>query len=85
MTIRTIALAASLAVPTMLAAQEAPPAGSMTLSQVVTKLETDVGTDLSYISEISWDDDGYWEVEYYTADNREVDVRVDPATGDVRQ
>lgn len=85
MTMRMIVLATSLVVPTWAAAQDMPPAGSMALSAVVTKLETDLGADLSYISEISWDDDGYWEVEYYTNENREVDIRVDPATGEIRQ
>jgi hypothetical protein len=61
-----------------------PSAGSMSLSQVVAKLETDL-SDLGHISEISWEDDGYWEVEYQTTDNREVDIRVDPATGETRE
>lgn len=53
----------------------------MALSEVISMLETDLG----YISGVSWDDDGYWEVEYDTADNREVDVDVDPATGNILQ
>ncbi|MFD2815148.1 PepSY domain-containing protein [Paracoccus aerius] len=57
----------------------------MPLSQVVTKLETDLGAELGHITDISWDDDGYWEVEYHNAENREVEIRVDPATGEVRQ
>lgn len=85
MTIRIIALAALVAAPTALVAQEIPPAGAMPLSQLVTKLETDLAAELGHITDISWDDDGYWEVEYHNAENREVEIRVDPATGNVRQ
>lgn len=84
MTIRMIALAGLIAAPSALMAQQPPPAGSMPLSQVIAKLETDL-SDLGHISEISWEDDGYWEVEYQTTDNREVDIRVDPATGETRE
>ena len=80
-----LALSALIAAPSALMAQQTPPAGSLPLSQVVSKLETDLGADLAYISDVSWDDDGYWEVEYHTSDNREVDIRVDPASGDIRQ
>lgn len=79
------ALASLIAAPSAVMAQQTPPAGSLPLSEVVTKLETDLGGDLSFISDVSWDDDGYWEVEYHTADNREVDIRVDPASGEIRQ
>ncbi len=84
MTIRMIALAGLIAAPSALMAQQTPPSGSMPLSQVVAKLETNL-SDLGHISEISWEDDGYWEVEYQTTDNREVDIRVDPATGETRE
>ena len=79
-----IALAALLA-PAPLLAQDRPPEGAMALSQVLAGLEADLGGDLDHISEVSWDDDGYWEVEYQTGDNREVDIKFDPATGNIRQ
>ena len=85
MTIRMIALATLIAAPTALMAQDTPPEGAMPLSQLVTKLETDLAGDLGHITDVSWDDDGYWEVEYHNAENREVEIRVDPATGEVRQ
>lgn len=84
-TVSAVALAALIAVPTVVVAQQTPPAGSLPLSQVVSRLETSLGGDLSYISDVSWDDDGYWEVEYQTTDNREVEIRVDPASGEIRQ
>lgn len=85
MTIRMIALATLIAAPTALMAQETPPEGSMPLSQLVTKLEADLAGELGHITDVSWDDDGYWEVEYQNADNREVEIRVDPATGEMQQ
>lgn len=85
MTIRMIALATLIAAPTALMAQDTPPEGSMPLSQLVNKLETDLAGELGHITDLSWDDDGYWEVEYHNAENREVEIRVDPATGEVRQ
>ncbi|MDQ1899158.1 PepSY domain-containing protein [Paracoccus sp. WLY502] len=85
MTIRMIALATLIAAPTALMAQETPPEGSMPLSQLVTKLEADLAGELGHITDVSWDDDGYWEVEYQNADNREVEIRVDPASGEMQQ
>ncbi|MFN3273476.1 MAG: PepSY domain-containing protein [Paracoccus sp. (in: a-proteobacteria)] len=77
-------LAAMLMAPTALLAQDRPPADAMPLSQILSTLEQDVGADLAFIDEVDWDDDGYYEVEYYTADGREVKVRLDPTTGQPR-
>lgn len=77
-------LAAILMVPTALLAQDRPPADAMPLSQILSTLEQDVGADLAFIDEVDWDDDGYYEVEYYTADGREVKVRLDPVSGQPR-
>ena len=72
-----------LALPVL--ADTAPPADAMKLSEILAKFETDTGADLAYIDEVDWDDDGYYEVEYRTTDGREVEVRLDPKTGAVRQ
>ncbi|MFN3525549.1 MAG: PepSY domain-containing protein [Paracoccus sp. (in: a-proteobacteria)] len=77
-------LAAMLMAPTALMAQDRPPADAMPLSQILSTLEQDVGADLAFIDEVDWDDDGYYDVEYYTADGREVKVRLDPTTGQPR-
>lgn len=82
MIFRSLTAAALALSPTALLAQEAPPADAMALSEIVAGIESDLGADLAYIEDIQWDDDGYYEVEYRTADNREVDMRVDPRTGD---
>lgn len=63
----------------------APPADAMKLSEILAKFESDTGADLAYIDEVDWDDDGYYEVEYRTTDGREVEVRLEPMTGAVRQ
>lgn len=86
MTFRTLTAAALILSPTALMAQEAmrgaPPADAMALSEIVAKMETDLSAELGYIEDVQWDDDGYYEVEYRTRDNREVEMRVDPTTGE---
>lgn len=83
------ALAAMVAVPSTILAQQAdrdvPPAGSMALTELVQKLETDLSSELGAITDVSWDDDGFWDVEYRNTENREVEVRVDPASGDIQK
>lgn len=77
-------VAAIMLMPTALLAQDRPPADALPLSQILSTLEEDVGTDLAFVDEVDWDDDGYYEVEYYTGDGREVKVRLDPVTGQPR-
>ena len=76
-----IALTALLLLPAAALAQ--PPADAMPLSQIIASIEGQA--DFGYIKEVDWDDDGYWEVEYYTRDGRKVDVRLDPMTGEPRR
>ena len=40
--------------------------------------------DVHYFDEVEWDDDGYWEVEYYRRDGSEVEVEIDPVSGEPR-
>ncbi|HRO15994.1 MAG TPA: PepSY domain-containing protein [Paracoccus sp. (in: a-proteobacteria)] len=65
-----------------MAADTPPPAGAMKLSAVLAALEARVGAQLAYVDEADWDDDGYWEVEYYSTDGTEVKVKLDPMTGE---
>jgi hypothetical protein len=37
--------------------------------------------EIAFFDEIEWDDDGYWEIEYYTAAGAKVKVKVDPVSG----
>ncbi|MFA5582326.1 MAG: PepSY domain-containing protein [Paracoccaceae bacterium] len=61
------------------AADTPPPANALPLSQILQGIEA--GGDVAWIDEVDWDDDGYWDVEYYTTDGRQVDVKIDPLTG----
>ena len=79
---RKLTAAAVLALMPLSAVAAPPPAEGMNLSGIIAKIETDLGDSLAYIEEVSWDDDGYWEVEYRTTDNAEVDIRLDPITGE---
>lgn len=58
-----------------------PPADGLKLSQIAAQVEGRVGTALSYIDELEWDDDGYWEVKYITTDGKKVEEKLDPRTG----
>jgi uncharacterized membrane protein YkoI len=80
----TLALTAALLMAGAPAlAQSSPPEGALPLSQVIARIEAMEG--VRFIDEVEWDDDGYWEVEYVTADGRKVEARLDPMTGDIRR
>ena len=71
-------VACLLALPA--AAQQLPPADGMPLSRLVAGLEA--REDLGAITEIEWDDDGYWEVDVLSLpEGRKVELRLDPFTG----
>ena len=58
---------------------------SPNLSDVTSELNVvRVGDSLAYVEDVSWDDDGYWEVEYRSADGAETEVKLDPMTGEPR-
>lgn len=65
------------------AADTPPPEGALPLSQILATLEA--SADIRWIDEVDWDSDGYWEVEYHTTDGREVEVQLDPMTGEPRR
>ena len=59
-----------------------PPQDALPLSQIIQSLEQQ--GEIAYFDEIEWDDDGYWEIEYYTSDGTKVEIKVDPVTGKAR-
>ena len=61
-------------------AQNLPPENAPPLSQIVAKVEK--AQQVRVFTEIEWDDDGYWDMEFVTADNRRASIRIDPLTGD---
>jgi hypothetical protein len=61
-----------------------PPSDIKPLSQILQTLEQKDG--FAYVSEIEWDEEGYWDIEYFTTAGRlrnRVKVNVDPLTGEI--
>lgn len=74
------ALAGLLAVPAL--ADSLPPADGLPLSSIIAMLEND--NRFGAITEVSWDDDGYWEIELIRASGRDdVEIDVDPYSGSI--
>ncbi|MDF2095640.1 PepSY domain-containing protein [Aquibaculum arenosum] len=73
------ALAVGSAAPAL--ADPPPPSDAMPLSQILETLEQESG--FSHFKDIEWDD-GVWEIEYRTDEDREVRVDVDPVSGESR-
>ena len=59
-----------------------PPENAIKLSEIVAKIET--RDQFRYISEISWDTDGFYSIIYFTSDKAKVEIHIDPATGQPR-
>ncbi|WP_203075963.1 PepSY domain-containing protein [Falsiroseomonas ponticola] len=78
-TLTAALLAASLALPAFAAP---PPGNARPASEVVRMVEQ--RPDFAYLSELDWDDGGYWKVEYRTRDGAKVELRIDPVTGQPR-
>ena len=74
---------AGLTMPAGAMADTPPPPNAQPLSRIIATVEGSA-QNLAYIEDVSWDDDGYWEVEYRTTEGREVEIRVDPVTGQNR-
>jgi hypothetical protein len=55
-----------------------PPAGSLSLSQIIIQIES--RPDHAFIRDIDWKD-GRYEIEYRTRDGRDRVLKVDPRTG----
>jgi hypothetical protein len=58
---------------------QTPPENALPLSAIVSALEEQF--DIEFIDEIDWDDDGYWDIEFFTKDGAKVELRIDPVTG----
>lgn len=56
-----------------------PPVDAIPLPILLEQVQAREG--VAYFDEVAWDDDGYWEIEFFTADGVEVEIRVDPLTG----
>ena len=56
-----------------------PPENAMKLSQIVASIEQ--RQDFRYLSNIEWNDDGYYDITYFTADEAKVEIRMDAVSG----
>lgn len=74
----TAAALAALAPPAF--AQNLPPANGLPLSQIVAKVER--AQPVRVFTEVEWDDDGYWDMEFINTANRRASIRIDPFTGE---
>jgi hypothetical protein len=57
-----------------------PPQDGMKLSEIIAKIEA--RDKFQYIKEIDWDDEGYYQVDYYTTDKAKVEMKLNPVTGE---
>lgn len=60
-------------------AQPVPPQGSLKLSEIIAKIEK--RDQFQYVSEIDWNEDGYYDITYRTNDKAKVEIKIDPKTG----
>jgi len=76
----SITLAAALLLPLpALADRERPPADALAASEVLRQVEQ--RPDFAALYEMEWDDDGYWEIEYWSRQGARRLIRLDPRSG----
>ena len=61
----------------------APPSDAKPLSEIIKMLED--REDVAYFEEVEWDDDGHWDIEYVRSGGGEVEIEVDPVSGQPRR
>ena len=59
-----------------------PPDKALKLSEIVAKVEA--RDKFRYVSEVDWDDEGFYEVVYFTTDKAKVEIKLDPVTGQTK-
>jgi Peptidase propeptide and YPEB domain len=59
-----------------------PPENALKLSEIIAKIEQ--RDQFRYIDEIDWEDEGYYDVIYYTSDKAKVEIKIDAVTGQSR-
>lgn len=64
------------------AASPVPPDNGKKLSEIVAKIEQ--RDQFRYIGEIDWDEEGFYDITYYTTDKAKVEIKIDPVTGEPR-
>lgn len=59
-----------------------PQENAMKLSEIIAKIEK--RPQFRYVGEIDWDQDGFYDITYYTTDKAKVEMKIDPKTGEPR-
>ena len=80
MLIRLPLAAAALLLASPVLAQNVPPANGLPLSQIIAGVEK--SQPVRVFTEVEWDDDGYWDMEFINQNNRRQSVRIDPFSGE---
>jgi hypothetical protein len=79
-------LAASLVSASLALAQDKPPPvppdNALKLSAIIATVEQ--RDAFHYVYDIEWNDDGYYDVIYFTTDKAKVEMKVDAVTGKMR-
>lgn len=57
-----------------------PPDNAMKLSQIIAKVEQ--RQDFRYVYEVTWSEEGYYDVTYFTTDKAKVEMKYNPVTGE---
>ncbi len=59
-----------------------PPENARKLSQILATVEQ--RSDFRYVSNVEWDEDGYYDITYFTGDKAKVEIKIDAVTGEPR-
>lgn len=59
-----------------------PPENARKLSEIVGKIEG--RPDFRYLDSVDWDEDGYYDITYHTADKAKVEIKIDAVSGEPR-
>ena len=83
---RMFAAALSLAMLTLVSAAVAqdnkppvPPENALKLSAIIATVEQ--RDAFQYVSDVEWNDEGYYDVVYFTTDKAKVEMKFNPVTG----
>jgi len=57
-----------------------PPKDALKASEIIARVEA--RSDFRYLDEVDWDDEGYYEIVYFTNDKAKVEMKIDAVTGE---
>jgi hypothetical protein len=81
-----VLLAGLLSLTSLAIAQDKPPPvppdNALKLSAIIATVEQ--RDAFHYVSDVEWNDDGYYDVIYFTTDKAKVEMKIDAVTGKTR-